>query len=40
MGFGLGKVSLDALDVHGVYFDDCLSYLYIYVGSLPFVFLE
>lgn len=38
LGFGLGKVSLDALDVHGVYFDDCLSYLYIYVGSLPFVF--
>lgn len=38
LGFGLGRMSLVALDVHGAYFDDCLSYLYIYVGSLPFVF--
>lgn len=38
-GFGLGKLSLQALDVHGVYFNDCLAYLYIYIGSLPFVFL-
>lgn len=39
MGFGLGNLSLQALSVHGSYFDDCLGYLYIYVGSLPFVFL-
>lgn len=39
LGFGLGKISLEALEVHGAYFDDCLSYLYIYIGSLPFVFL-
>lgn len=39
IGFGFGKLSLVALDIHGDYFDDCLSYLYIYVGSLPFVFL-
>jgi putative MATE family efflux protein len=39
LGFSLGKVSLKALEVHGVYFDDCLSYLYIYVISLPFVFM-
>ncbi len=39
LGFGLGRVSLVGLDVHGAYFDDCLTYLYIYLGSLPFVFL-
>ena len=39
LGFGLGNVSLSALGVHGNYFDDCLEYLYIYIGSLPFVFL-
>lgn len=39
LGFGLGNVSLQALGVHGNYFNDCLDYLYIYVGSLPFVFL-
>ena len=39
LGFGLGKVSLRALDVHSMYFDDCLEYSYIYIGSLPFVFL-
>ncbi len=38
LGFGLGRVSLVALDVHGSYFGECLDYLYIYVGSLPFVF--
>lgn len=39
VGFGFGRLSLIGLDVHGEYFDDCLTYLYIYVGSLPFVFL-
>ena len=38
LGFGLGKISLTALDVHDIYFDDCLEYLFIYIGSLPFVF--
>lgn len=39
VGLGLGKLFLQALSVHQSYFDDCLSYLYIYVCSLPFVFL-
>ena len=39
LGFGLARVSLKALDVHAMYFDDCLSYLYIYIGSLPFIML-
>lgn len=39
LGFGLAGVSLRALSVHDMYFDDCLEYLYIYLGSLPFVFL-
>lgn len=39
VGFGFGSLSLKALSVHGSYFDDCLTYLYIYIGSLPFVFL-
>lgn len=39
LGFGFGRLSLIGLDVHGAYFGDCLVYLYIYVGSLPFVFL-
>ncbi len=38
-GFGLGKPLLKGLSVHGSYFGDCLAYLYIYAGSLPFVFL-
>lgn len=38
-GFGFGNLSLKALSVHGAYFGDCLDYLYIYVGSLPFIFL-
>lgn len=39
VGFGFGNLSMQALSVHGSYFDDCLTYLYIFVGSLPFVFL-
>lgn len=39
VGFGFGRLALKGLSVHGSYFEDCLSYLYIYVGSLPFVFL-
>lgn len=39
IGFGFGKLSLYALSVHDTYFDDCLGYLYIYMGSLPFVFM-
>jgi len=39
IGFGFGNLSLKALSVHDSYFSDCLGYLYIYVGSLPFVFL-
>ncbi|MDE6303137.1 MAG: polysaccharide biosynthesis C-terminal domain-containing protein, partial [Clostridia bacterium] len=39
VGFGAGKASLNALSVHGSYFDDCAEYLYIYIGSLPFIFL-
>ena len=38
-GFGLGTPLLKGLSVHGSYFGDCLAYLYIYAGSLPFVFL-
>lgn len=38
-GFGLGKPLLNGLSVHGSYFDDCIAYLYIYAGSMPFVFL-
>ncbi len=38
-GFGFGRLLLKALDVHDSYFSDCLSYLYIYAGSLPFVFM-
>lgn len=39
VGFGFGRLSLGALSAHDQYFEDCLSYLYIYVGSLPFVFM-
>ncbi|MDE7330365.1 MAG: polysaccharide biosynthesis C-terminal domain-containing protein [Clostridia bacterium] len=39
LGFSLGGVLLGALGVHGKYFNDCLDYLYIFVGSLPFVFI-
>lgn len=38
-GFSFGKLLLTALSVHGSYFGDCRAYLYIYIGSLPFVFL-
>lgn len=39
LGFGFSTLSLRALGVHNMYFDDCIEYLYIYIGSLPFVFL-
>ena len=39
LGFGFANLALKGLSVHGSYFGDCLSYLYIYVGSLPFVFM-
>lgn len=39
IGFGFGDLSLKALSVHGAYYADCLDYLYIYVGALPFIFL-
>lgn len=39
LGFALGKPSMYALSVDQSYFDNCLSYLYIYTASLPFVFL-
>lgn len=38
-GFGFSNLLLKALSVHESYYSDCLEYLYIYVGSLPFVFL-
>lgn len=39
IGLALAPQFLSALSVHGSYFDDCLMYLYIYTGSLPFIFL-
>lgn len=39
IGFSIGRVSLIALDVHDSYFKDCLSYLNIYIASMPFVFI-
>lgn len=36
-GFGFARMALTALSVHGMYFDDCLGYLYVYMGSLPFI---
>lgn len=38
-GFGFASLFLKALSVHPMYFDDCLTYLYIYIGSLPFIML-
>jgi putative MATE family efflux protein len=38
-GFGFANLLLKALSVDGSYYNDCLEYLYIYIGSLPFVFL-
>ena len=40
VGFGVARVSMHVLDVtNPVIMRDSLSYLYIYLGSLPFVFL-
>ena len=39
VGFSMARLFLVGLSVHESYFGDCLSYLYIYIGSLPFVFL-
>lgn len=39
VGMGFAPQFLRALSVHDSYFGDCLAYLYIYTGSLPFVFL-
>lgn len=39
VGFSFGNLFLQALSVHDTYFGDCLAYLYIYIGSLPFIFL-
>lgn len=39
LGFSLARVSMYALSVDDEIMGDTLSYLYIYVGSLPFVFL-
>ncbi len=39
LGLGFAPQLLTALSVHGSYFDMCLEYLYIYTGSLPFIFL-
>ncbi|MDE6029372.1 MAG: MATE family efflux transporter [Clostridiales bacterium] len=39
LGFSLGRVGLIGLGAHSMYFNDCLTYLYIYIGSMPFVFL-
>lgn len=39
LGFAFGNLSMDALSVDASYRADCLTYLYIYAGSLPFVFL-
>ncbi len=39
LGFAFGDLSMDALSVDASYRADCLAYLYIYAGSMPFVFL-
>ena len=39
LGFAFGDLSMDALSVDSSYRADCLTYLYVYAGSLPFVFL-
>ena len=39
LGFAFGDLSMDALSVDSSYRDDCLTYLYVYAGSMPFVFL-
>lgn len=38
-GFGFANLLLKALSVDGSYYNDCFEYLYIYIGSLPFLFL-
>ena len=38
-GFAFGDLSMTALSVDPSYRADCLTYLYIYAGSMPFVFL-
>lgn len=38
-GFSCATLFLSLLNIPSSYYGDCLSYLYIYVGSLPFVFL-
>ena len=38
-GFAFGDLSMYALSVDPSYRADCLTYLYIYAGSMPFVFL-
>ena len=39
LGFAFGDLSMTALSVDSSYRADCLTYLYVYAGSLPFVFL-
>ena len=39
LGFAFGDLSMSALSVDASYRDDCLTYLYVYAGSMPFVFL-
>ena len=39
LGFSFGDLSMTALSVDASYRADCLTYLYVYAGSLPFVFL-
>lgn len=39
IGFSFAILFLNALNIPSSYYQDCLVYLYIYVGSLPFVFL-
>lgn len=39
LGFAFGNLSMDALSVDASYRADCLTYLYVYAGSMPFVFL-
>lgn len=38
IGFSCGRLFIKALSVPETYFKWCLDYLYIYIGSLPFVF--
>ena len=39
LGFAFGDLSMTALSVDSSYRADCLTYLYVYAGSMPFVFL-